>query len=92
MKFRTLFFSLLAPALAMGALTTTAQAGVFTTPRFVDPGKAELGLEPELVLTSGAGIGFNARFKYGLTELNNVTAILGSGSGPRRFRVCVKAT
>lgn len=66
--------------------SSDVSAGVFTTPRFVEPGNWSLGLEPELTLTSGSGIGANLRFTHGLTELNNLTAIIGTGSGPRRFR------
>jgi hypothetical protein len=63
-----------------------AQAGVFNVPHFVNPGKFAVGLEPELTLTNGAGIGINAKYQQGLTDLTNFTAILGTGSGPRRFR------
>jgi len=44
-------------------------------------------MEPEFILTGGAGIGANMRFTYGMTDLNNASLILGTGSGPRRFRV-----
>lgn len=71
---------------------SSAQAGVFNTPRFVQPGRFAIGLEPELVLTNGAGFAANGRFTYGLTDLNNVTFIIGSGGGPRHFRVGGNAT
>ena len=67
-------------------VASSAQAGVFNLPHFVAPGDFALGLEPELTLSSGAGVGINAKYTQGLTDLNNFTAILGTGSGPRRFR------
>ena len=63
-----------------------AQAGVFDTPQFVQPGEFALGFEPELTLTNGAGMAGNLRYTQGLTELNNLNVILGTGGGPRRFR------
>ena len=68
-------------------LSTPTQAGVFGIPHFVAPGKSALGVEPELTLSDGAGIGANLKYTYGMSDLNNVTAIIGTGSGPRRFRV-----
>lgn len=65
---------------------STAQAGVFNIPRFVEPGKWALGFEPELTLTDGAGLAANLKFAYGLGTLTNATAIIGTGSGPLKFR------
>jgi hypothetical protein len=62
-------------------------AGVLNLPHFVEPDHFALGLEPEVVLSHGAGVGINARYTHGLNDLMNVQAILGTGSGPRRFRV-----
>jgi hypothetical protein len=70
----------------LSLLSVSAQAGVFNTPRFLKPADWALGLEPEFVLTNGAGVGTNLRFTQGVTELNNFNAIVGTGSGPRRFR------
>ena len=64
-----------------------AQAGVFNIPHFVDPGQFALGLEPELVLTHGAGIGANIKYTHGLNDLMDIQGIIGTGSGPRRFRI-----
>ena len=61
-------------------------AGVFGIPHFVTPGNSALGLEPEFTMSNGAGIGIDLKYTYGLSELNNVTAILGTGTGPRQFR------
>lgn len=79
---RTALFALL------GLLTlNTAQAGTFTTPHFVEPGRFAIGVEPELILSNGAGLGGNLRYTHGVTDLNNATFLIGTGGGPRRFRV-----
>ncbi|MCM2277453.1 MAG: hypothetical protein NDJ89_05205 [Oligoflexia bacterium] len=67
-------------------------AGTFNIPHFVEPGSYAAGLEPELTLTNGAGLGANAKFSYGLTELLNAGAVLGIGAGPRRFRAGANLT
>lgn len=64
-----------------------AHAGVFNLQKFVEPGLFALGLETEVILTSGAGVGFNARYAHGITDLLNLHGILGMGTGPREFRV-----
>ncbi len=76
--------SLLGGALLAGV---TAQAGVFNIPHFVPAGDFGLGLEPELTLTHGAGVAINAKYTQGINDMLNVQGILGTGSGPRRFRV-----
>lgn len=63
-----------------------AYSGVFNLPHFISPGAFTLGLEPELILTSGAGIGINFKYTHGISDLLNATAIIGTGSGPHRFR------
>jgi len=78
---------LLGLALLLAAPASTAHAGVFDTPHFAEPGQWSLGIEPELILSNGAGLAANARFQYGLTDLNTANFILGTGGGPRRFRV-----
>lgn len=88
MNFRKVF----ATSLVALVLSSTAQAGVFTTPRFLAPGESSLGIEPEVVLTSGAGVGFTARYTYGLNELMNVIGVIGTGTGPRKFRAGVAST
>jgi len=64
-----------------------AHAGVFNLTRFIDPTAFALGLEPGIQLSSPAGLSFEAKFTYGLTELSNVQAFLGTGGGARKFRV-----
>jgi hypothetical protein len=63
-----------------------AFAGTFSTPHAVPTGEHAVGVEPEIYLTSGAGVGSNLRYTYGLSDLNNLNFILGTGTGPRRFR------
>ncbi len=64
-----------------------AQAGVFTTIHYIEPGQTMVGFEPEFILSNGAGLGGNLRLTRGLTEINNAAFIIGTGGGPRRFRV-----
>lgn len=68
-------------------LPASAGAGVFGIPHFVEQGSFAFGIEPEIVLNGDAGLGVNGRFIYGLTELNNVQIIAGTGGGGRNFRV-----
>lgn len=62
-------------------------AGVFQTPHFVETGLFSVGLEPELMLDSGAGLGFNLKYTHGITDLNNLSLLVGSGLGERKFRI-----
>lgn len=79
--------SLIAALLGLAFQVAPAQAGVFNIPHFVEPGNFALGLEPELTLSPSAGMGFNAKFTQGLNELMNLQGILGTGGGPRKFRI-----
>ena len=74
-------------AFLLALAPSRTQAGVFTTIHFVEPGDHMVGFEPEFVLTNGTGLAGNLRFTRGLTELNNASIILGTGAGPRKFRV-----
>lgn len=65
----------------------SCQAGAFTESHFVQPGSFALGLETELTLSHGAGFGFNVKYTQGVNDLINFTGILGTGGGPRAFRV-----
>lgn len=81
-----LTFSLgLALVLTLGAFE--AKAGLFNLPRFVEPGKNAVGVEPEVTLTSGGGFAGNLHYTQGLTDLNNLHLLLGMGTGVRRFRI-----
>ncbi|MDR3608322.1 MAG: hypothetical protein P4M08_13205 [Oligoflexia bacterium] len=76
-----------AAVLAGALVSSPAFATVFNIPEFVPEGKSAFGLEPVLTLSDGAGIGVNARYTQGLSDLIDASLILGTGSGPRRFRV-----
>jgi hypothetical protein len=69
-----------------------ARASVFNVVRYLEPGQSALGLEPEFVLSSGAGFGANFRFSQGLNELSNASFIIGTGGGPRQFRIGANIT
>ena len=61
--------------------------GTFNTVHFIEPGKMSFGLEPEITMTDGAGVAGNFKYTQGINELMNGAAIIGVGSGPRRFRI-----
>ena len=67
-------------------LAPSAQAGLFNTVRFTPAGQFQLGIEPELQLSDGSGVGANVRYNQGLSELNNVNLLIGTGGGSRGFR------
>ena len=66
---------------------SNASAGVFSSVHFVNPGEFALGLEPEVTLASGAGVSTTARYTQGVNDLTNITGLIGTGNGPRQFRV-----
>lgn len=66
---------------------SSVHAGVFNLPKYVPSSQFGIGVEPELTLTSGAGIGINARFQYGIGDMTNAHLIIGNGVGPKQFRV-----
>ena len=69
------------------AVPTPAYSGLGTLTHFIPAGEMSLGADVDLTLTSGAGVAGNLKYTQGVNELVNVTALLGTGSGPRRFRV-----
>lgn len=80
-------------ALGLGAVSVPqAKAGVFAIPHFVQAGSFSVGVEPELTLTDGAGVAANFKYTQGLNDLMNVTGIIGSGGGPRKFRIGAAGT
>jgi hypothetical protein len=81
--------SLLLLCVAGALLPSLAHADVFNLPHFVPAGDFAIGLEPELVLSSGAGVGINARYTQGLADFFSLSGEIGTGSGPRRFRAGV---
>jgi hypothetical protein len=72
--------------LALG-LEMSAQADIFNTAHFVEPGKMAVGAEPVITTSNGAGVGVNLDYIQGIDELMDAVAIIGTGTGPRRFRV-----
>lgn len=64
-----------------------AQAGVFNLPRFIQPKEFAIGAEPEFNFGTVNGVGTNLRGTLGLSDTNNVSVIVGLGTGPRLFRV-----
>lgn len=64
-----------------------AHAGVFNIPYFTQPEHFSLGLEPELTLTDGSGLGLNVKGTYGLNDLMNLQGTIGTGGGPLGFRI-----
>lgn len=72
---------------AVSVTLPVAHATVFNLTRFNSPGEWSLGLEPIISFTNGAGLGGQARFNIGATELNNFHVFAGMGFGPRLFRL-----
>jgi len=69
-----------------------AKADVFTLPHFVHPGDWAVGVQPEITLSNGAGLGTDIHFQYGLNDLSNVKVRLGTGASYRHFRYGVAGT
>ena len=61
--------------------------GTFNTVHFVEPGKMAFGFEPEITMTDGAGLAGNFKYTQGINDLMDAAAIIGTGTGPRRFRL-----
>ena len=80
-------FSIWAVMAMVLGLGGAARADVFNLPHFVTSGEFAIGLEPELTLSNGAGFGANLRYTQGLTDLFDVSGEIGTGGGPRQFRV-----
>jgi hypothetical protein len=73
--------------LLIPAFSQTANAGVFNIPKFVEPGKFAVGGELEGTFTNFGGLGLNAKYTHGLTDLLNIQGELGGGFGAWNFRV-----
>lgn len=88
-KIRTSILTLFSLPFTLGTLLlapATSHAGVFNLPNFIEVGSWAIGIEPEITLTSGAGLAGTAKFNYGLNELSNLQLSVGHGNGPRAFR------
>ncbi len=73
--------------IGMACATVTAHAGVFNIAQFVEPGLFAIGIEPEVIVTNGAGVGATVKYTHGLNDLLNLQGLVGMGAGPRNFRV-----
>jgi hypothetical protein len=78
----SIFFALLVSLLSAGSV----QAGVFNLTQYIEQDQWAVGIEPELQLSGGSGLGGMAKATYGLNPLSNVQLGVGSGSGDRTFR------
>ncbi len=72
---------------ALAALSPEGRASVSAYPHFVEPGRFAIGVEPELTFSEGGGASLTARYSQGLTELNHLAVMIGTGDGPQQFRV-----
>jgi hypothetical protein len=66
---------------------TPLYAGLFDMPAFLEPGSWSVGMEPEIIISKKSGAGLNFKPRYGMNDILNWQALLGTGSGPRNFRV-----
>lgn len=80
-------FPVLIGGLAFLGGEASSVAGVFDLVHFLEPGDFSLGLEPQLNLSNGTGLGANLKYTQGLNEFMNVAGILGTSSGERKFRL-----
>lgn len=64
-----------------------SQAGVFATVEHPGPGGSAIGLEPEFIIATNSSLGINARYQHGISDLMFATGIIGTGGGPRNFRM-----
>lgn len=83
-KLVTLTFTLSATLLIFSKPT---HAGIFNLTQFVDYKNWNVGIEPELTLNNGSGFATNVKFTYGINDLSNLQAGVGTGSGAREFRL-----
>jgi hypothetical protein len=54
---------------------------------FIEPGQFSFGLEPEVILNTPTGAGFNFKPRYGVNDLLDVQASIGTGTGARKLRL-----
>ena len=72
--------------------TPESQAGIFFLPHYIPEGQRAVGIEPQWLLSQGASLGVQFRYGQGVSELINVSALIGTGSDPNRFRAGGAAT
>lgn len=71
---------------------TEARGGVFTTIHFIEPGSFMVGFEPQFWLSGGSGLSGELRLTRGMTELSTASFMIGTGGGPRGFRLGANGT
>lgn len=72
--------------LGLALYSSASWAGFGNTAHFVQPDRFAIGVEPELTLSNGAGVGGTIRYTHGLNDLSNASLQLGTGTGVRKFR------
>lgn len=73
--------------LGLAFYSSVSFAGFGNTAHFVQSDRFAIGVEPELTLSNGAGVGGTLRYTHGLNDLSNASLILGTGTGVRKFRM-----
>jgi hypothetical protein len=65
-----------------------ANAGLFNSVHFVEPGSWAVGLEPDVTLSNadGAAMAVNVRYTSPISDNKNVNLLAGGGGGNKRFR------
>lgn len=81
--------ALISASSVMGALlcASVAHAGLQNIQHYVPESEYSLGFEPELTLSNGAGMGGNLKYQKGISSISTLEGIIGTGGGPRGFRV-----
>lgn len=93
MKKTNLPFTLKLACLAIGLLAAkNAEATLFDPANVLEPGKFSVGVVGELLLSNPTSEGAEARVKYGVSSNFSSQAIIGLGSGSRKFRLGVHNT
>lgn len=68
---------------------TKSLSGTFNLVHFTPFEGFAVGVEPEILLTGGTGLGFNLKYTHGISDMINTTAIIGTSDSSRRFRTGV---
>jgi hypothetical protein len=89
---KKLYFSLIFIHLSILLFNEPSWAGVFFLPHYIPTEQRALGVEPEWLLSRGAGLGVNLRYGQGVSEILNLSGLIGTGSEPQAFRVGGAAT
>lgn len=77
---------------ALLLLSASAHAEIAGLTHFVPNGEFAVTFEPAITFSDPAGLGGDFKFTSGITDLNNVTGILGTSGGTRGFRAGLNFT